>query len=258
MILTDPSARPVIGHRGNRAFAPENTIESFAQAVALGADAIELDVHLSADGIPVVHHDRTLSRTTDVSGEIARMTFAELRRADAGARFSSDGGRTWPYRGAGHRIPSLEEVVEAFPSTPLLVEIKAPLAATQVRKIIEARKAEGRTLVDSYHYEAVRVFEGSDIATGASRRGTGRLMWEVLSGRLISPMRFAALSVPLHHYGMPLPVKRFAKAAAALGRCVHVWTINDPRVASDLWAAGVNGIITDDPATILRERSRIE
>lgn len=257
MILSDPSARPVIGHRGNRAFAPENTIESFAQAVTLGADAIELDVHMSADGIPVVHHDPTLSRTTDGVGEIARMTFAELRRADAGAQFSSDGGRTFPYRGAGHRIPSLEEVVEAFPSTPLLIEIKAPLAATGVRKIIESRKADDRTLVDSYHYDALRVFEGSAIATGASRRGISRLTWEVLSGRVISPMRYAALCVPLSQYGIPLPVKRFAKAASALGRCVHVWTINDPKVASDLWAAGVNGIITDDPATMLRERRKI-
>src|SRR5687767_4355511 len=160
-ILLEPAARPVIGHRGNRAHAPENTIESFAQAIAAGADAIEFDVHVSADGIPVVHHDKTIARTTDVSGEVARMTFAELKRADAGANYTNDGGKTFPYRGAGHRIPSFEEVVDAFPEIPLLIEIKAPLAATGVRRIIEQRKAVDRVVVDSFRAEALRPFHDS-------------------------------------------------------------------------------------------------
>ncbi|HVF40493.1 MAG TPA: glycerophosphodiester phosphodiesterase family protein, partial [Gemmatimonadaceae bacterium] len=121
-ILLDAGAHPVIGHRGARAHAPENTIESFAQAVAAGAEAIEFDIRLSADGVPVVFHDPQVSRTTDGTGEVKRMTFAELRELDAGARYTPDGGKTYPYAGMGHRIPSLEEVIEAFPSTPVLIE----------------------------------------------------------------------------------------------------------------------------------------
>src|SRR5215212_4458754 len=182
-ILIDRSCRPVIGHRGNRAYAPENTIESFAQAVAAGADAIEFDVHVSADGIAVVHHDPTVERTTDGRGSIGRLTFDQLRELDAGANFTLDKGKSFPYRGKGHRIPSLDEVIEAFPSTPLLIELKTPLAATSVRRSIESHKAEERTLVDSYYPEALRLFANSSIAYGADRDDVARLMSEVVLGR---------------------------------------------------------------------------
>jgi glycerophosphoryl diester phosphodiesterase len=256
-ILLDPAARPVIGHRGNRAHAPENTIESFAQAVAVGADAIEFDVHVTADGIPVVHHDPTVSRTTDGSGEIARMTFEQLRRLDAGARFTRDGGRTFPYRGHGHRIPSLDEVIEAFPTTPLLIEIKTPLAATGVKNAIESHKAEERTLVDSFFGEALKVFANSGIALGGSRGDVARLMYEVTFGLAVTPIRYRALCVPLSYRGLPIPVRSFARVAPVFDCRVHVWTINDVSTATRLWNAGVNGIITDDPAPMIRLRETL-
>lgn len=254
-ILLDAEARPVIGHRGNRAYAPENTIESLAQAVATGADAIEFDVRFTADGVPVVHHDPTVNRTTDGRGEIARMTFAQLKELDAGSNFTTDGGKTFPYRGKGHRIPSLDEVIEAFPSTPLMIEIKTPLAATGVRASIEKHKAEARCLVDSLHGEALRIFAGSSIAHGASSAGTARLMKEILLGQRITPPNYRALCVPLSFRGLPIPVRRFAHVAPKFDCRVHVWTINSPDVARDLWSHGVNGIITDDPALMIKVRA---
>jgi Glycerophosphoryl diester phosphodiesterase len=256
-VLLDPEARPVVGHRGNRAHAPENTIESFAQAVALGADAIEFDVRLSADGIPVVHHDPTVVRTTDGAGEISRLNFSELRKLDAGANFSRDGGKTFPYRGAGHRIPGFEEVVEAFPSTPLLIEIKDPLAAGPVREILEGKKAESRALIDGFNDLAIRPFVGSEIAYGASRNDVARLMSQVVLGLPATGMNYRALCVPLSYKGLPLPVRGFAKAGRAKNVRVHVWTINDVDTALSLWAAGVNGIISDDPGSMLIARSRL-
>lgn len=256
-ILLEAGARPVVGHRGNRAHAPENTIESFAQAVSLGADAIEFDVRVTADGIPVVHHDPTVNRTTDGTGEVARMTFAELRKLDAGARYTKDGGTSFPYRGMGHRIPSLDEVLEAFPSTPVLIEIKTPLAATQVRKSLEAHGAEERALVDAMDILAVRAFAGSAIAVGAARNDVARAMVDVLLGRGLTSMNYRALCVPLEYYGLPLPVRRFASVAPAHDCRVHVWTINDPALAKDLWSAGVNGIISDDPAVMLKARAAL-
>ena len=99
--LTDLGARLVIAHRGNAADAPENTIESFAQALALGADALELDVRVTRDAVPVVIHDPTLYRTTGQRDLVADMTAAQLSHADAGATFSKDAGMSLPYRARG-------------------------------------------------------------------------------------------------------------------------------------------------------------
>lgn len=254
-ILLDPARRPVIGHRGNRARAPENTIESFSQAVAAGAEAIEFDVHVSSDGIAVVHHDATVMRTTDGRGEIARLTFAELRKLDAGANFTGDGGKTYPYRGHGHRIPRLDEVIEAFPAIPLLIEIKTPLASLAVRKAIEAHKAEARSLVDSFANHALDIFHGTDIAYGSTPADIARLMKEVLLGMKVRPFAYKAVCTPLNYRGLPIPVKRFARVLPGHDCRLHVWTINSPSVALDLWNAGVNGIITDDPALMLKVRA---
>ena len=90
--LLDLSARPVIAHRGASAYAPENTLAAFELAVTQGADALELDVRLSRDGAPVVLHDHTLDRTTNLAGPVRGRTLAELRQADAGFRFTPDRG----------------------------------------------------------------------------------------------------------------------------------------------------------------------
>lgn len=254
-VLLDPGSRPVIGHRGNRAHAPENTIESFAQAVAAGADAIELDVRVSSDGVPVVIHDPHVRRTTSGSGDIARMTFPEIRALDAGARFTTDGGKTYPYRGKGHRIPSFDEVLEAFPSTPTLIEIKTAAAAQAVRRSIETHHAEGRTVVESMEGAALQAFSDSSIAIGAARADVVRAMSELLLGLPLTPFAFRALCLPLSYYGLPIPVRRFARVAPSQNCVVHVWTVNDSRVATSLWLDGVSGIVSDDPAAMLRARA---
>lgn len=254
-ILLDLSRRPVIGHRGNRAHAPENTLESFAQAVAAGADAIELDVRLSADGVAVVIHDPNVQRTTEGSGDVAGMTFSQLRALDAGARFTTDGGKSFPYRGKGHRIPSFDEVLEAFPETPTLIELKTAEAAAAVRRSIEAHHAEERTVVDSMEAQALQVFADSKIPVGASRSDVIRVMTEVLLHLPLTPFAFRALCVPPSYRGLPVPLRRFARVAPSQNCVVHVWTINDPAVATGLWLDGIHGIISDDPATMLRARA---
>lgn len=257
-ILVDPDARPVVGHRGNRAHAPENTMVSFDQAISAGADAIEFDVRLSADGVPVVHHDPTVGRTTNGTGEVSQMTFAQLRDLDAGTNFTRDNGKTFPYRGQGHKIPSFEEVVDTFSSTALLIEIKDPLAAGPIREVLESRGAGARVLVDAYSDIAVRKFEGSGIAYGASKADVSTLMRRTLLGLSIPETRYRALCVPLSYKGLPLPVRRFAKSGRSRNCRVHVWTINDPAVAVSLWKAGVNGIISDDPALMLKARAGLK
>ena len=232
-------------------------MEAFAQAVALGVDALEFDVHVSADGVPVVHHDRTLDRTTSGSGPLATRTLAELRALDAGARWTADGGRSFPYRERGIGIPTLEEVLARFPDVPILLEIKVAPAAAAVRAAIERHGAHARVVVDSFLGDALAPFRGSRIATGPSRNGVARLLFDTLLGRAPRAVGYAAISVPLAYHGLPLPVTRFAAALAPLGVPVHVWTVNDPSVALRLWRGGVRGMVTDDPAVMLEARRRL-
>ena len=114
----------IVAHRGASAHAPENTIPSFELAVRQGADAIELDVHLSADGQVAVIHDETLERTTTGSGSVASLTMDQIRSLDAGARFG-DGS----FAGQGLRVPTLPEVLDWLPQgVGLVIEIKARTA----------------------------------------------------------------------------------------------------------------------------------
>ena len=253
--LLDPTALPIIGHRGNAARAPENTIESFRQAVDLGVDALELDVHLSGDEHVVVIHDPTLDRTTDQSGRVDRLSLSEIQRADAGARFTRDGGQTRPYRGKGVTVPGLEEVLGRFPATPLLIEIKAEAASRATRDLIERHSAQERCIVASFDEKAMVAFRGSGISQGASRGDTARLFWRALMR--VSPARvdFNVLCMPPSHRGLPLPVGGYASILAPLGVPVHVWTIDDPLAAERLRRRGVRGIISNDPG-VMRELRR--
>ena len=254
--LLDMNARPVVGHRGNAAYAPENTLESFRQAVDLGVDALELDVHLSGDGHVVVIHDSTLDRTTDGSGRVERQTLAEIRKVDAGARFTRDGGTTWPWRGRGVTVPILDEVLGAFPRMPLLIEIKADAASQPTRDLIERHGAVDRCIVASFREVAMGAFRDSGIAQGASRRDTAQLLWRALFRVPVGSVDFDVLCMPPNHRRMPLPVGGYASILAPLGVPVHCWTIDDPSEARHLRDRGVRGIISNDPGQILDRSSR--
>ena len=253
--LLDPNRRPIVGHRGNAAHAPENTIESFRQALAAGAECLELDVHLSADGVAVVIHDPTLDRTTDASGAVAGLTAAQIRAADSGARFTRD-GRTFPYRGTGLRVPTLEEVLAEFPDVPLLIEIKTSRASAEVRRLIERHGAESRCVVESFDARALDAFrsEGSRIAIGASSSDVKRLLHRVLTRQPARSLPYSVMCVPRWLHGVRIPVASLVRLTRPAGCLVHVWTINDPAVAKGLWAVGVRGIVSDDPGLMRRVR----
>ena len=252
--LVDPSQRPVIAHRGASAQAPENTMPAFEQAADLAADALELDVHLSADGVPVVIHDPTLDRTTDRRGPVAACTLAELREADAGATFSPDGGGSFPWRGREVRMPTLIEVLERLPELPLLIELKSAAVQHAVRRLLKQQDAAARCLVASADHAAVAVFREPPFLACASRRDIVRLLLRAHLAVPTGPIGYRALSVPDRHRGFPVPTTRFIAAARRLGLPVHVWTVNDPVVAQALWRRGAAGIVTNDPAKLRQVR----
>ncbi len=256
LVLLDPAAHPVIGHRGARARAPENTLPSFALAANAGVDAIELDLHLSRDGVPVVMHDPTLDRTTDARGPIGERTAGELARVDAGWAYTADGGRSFPFRGQGIGVPTLDEVIGAHPTLPMILEIKALEAALVVLRLIERAGAAGRVLIGSFIDEALVPFASAGIPVSAPPRALARLYLPALVGVHPSFFPFDAMCIPRYHRGLPLPIRGFARVMHRLGHPTHIWTVNDARLARSLWQRGVQGIISDDPATILAERRR--
>lgn len=256
--LLDPGLRPIVAHRGASARAPENTLPSFALGLAEGADAIELDVHVSADGVPIVLHDPTLDRTTDSTGEVARLPLERIRAADAGARFTPDGGRTFPFRGRGIRVPTLEEVLDAFPSAPILIELKTPAACDAVRRVLRARGAAERCLLMSFDEAAVMSFREPPWLTGATGGETLALIRSALLRRPCGTPGYRAFSVPERHRGLPLPLRTLAAAARALGYPVHVWTVDSPARARRLWRKGVAGIITNRPRELVEAREARE
>jgi glycerophosphoryl diester phosphodiesterase len=252
--LLDLDARPVIAHRGASAEAPENTLAAFEAAVQRGADAFELDVRLTADGAPVVIHDDTLDRTTDRTGLVRSHTLAELRSVDAGAKFTTDRGQTHPYRGGDVRIPTLGEVLWAFPRMPVLLEIKEPEAQEAVRKVLLQEDAAERCVVASEDRAALRAFEAAPFARGASGGEISALYWAALLGRRMPAAGYRLLSVPERYRGLTVPTRRFVAAAGALGCPVHVWTIDEPATARRLGTRGVAGIVTNAPQSMVEAR----
>jgi glycerophosphoryl diester phosphodiesterase len=249
--LLDPAAKLVIAHRGNSAFWPENTLASFESGIALGAAALEFDVHVSRDGHAVVIHDATLERTTNGTGRVNACALAALQRLDAGFRFTRDGGATFPHRGRGITIPTLDQALAAFPAVPIILEIKTRDASAEVKRVLTNAGAIGRALVASFDDLAIAPFRSTGFAHSASRRELVKLYARALLPGGPSRLPYMALAIPPSFKGIPIPVQRFARVARHAGLTTHVWTIDDPARARKYLAGAVNGIITNDPKVIL-------
>lgn len=245
----------VIAHRGNRAHAPENTLEAMQQAVRLGVDALECDVRVTEDGQLVVLHDPTVDRTTNARGPITRLTLREARLLDAGHRFTPDGGRSFPYRERGLILPTLDEVLEAFPSLPTIIELKTAETAELVARTIDRHRARDRVILGSFLDAAMAPLRGRGYALGASVVDTRGVLLAALLRRPTGPLAFQAFCIPPSYYGIPVPVIALARLGRAGGAATHVWTVNDPARAVRYWQRGVRGIITDDPGPILAARA---
>ena len=243
----------VIGHRGGAGAAPENTLESIRHGVEAGADAIEFDIHGTADGHLVLFHDDTLERTTDGAGVVEEMTLEELRRLDAGHGFTPDFGRTHPYRGRGIRIPTLDEAVEACGELPIICEIKTAKAGRLLAEWLPGHPARERMIVGGFDLEQVRPAAAVARWRCASRRDLTPM---VLLGKLGIPAKLpadvAAAMVPVRKGAIRVVTPGFVRRCHATGAGVHVWTVNRPDEMRALLALGVDGLISDYPAIARR------
>jgi glycerophosphoryl diester phosphodiesterase len=229
------SVRPLVfAHRGGSALAPENTMDAFANGMALGADGLELDVHLSRDGVVVVHHDRSLDRTTALRGPIAGRTAGELRAV---------------------RVPALADVFREHPNCRVIVEMKVNDAAfaAAVVDVIRSAGAIERVCLGSFGYRVLRAVRqiAPEMATSAARE---EVRWALYRSRIGWPVRrvgYTGYQVPECAGTTRVVSSRFVRHAHAAGLGVQVWTVDTVEDATRLLAWGVDALITDRPDVIV-------
>jgi glycerophosphoryl diester phosphodiesterase len=250
----------VLAHRGASAYAPDHTIEALQLAVDQGADAIEIDVHVSRDGVPLLHHGGDLSENTDAEGPLSEYTASELLQLDAGYRYTPDGGATFPHRGKGHRIVTLAEALEAFPNTRFNLDIKERRAAQATRRVIDELGAAPRVLLASFYSwqrgPALRDYPGPRSITQDQMLVFMLLHWTRLDW--LWPLRIDALQIPETHWGIRVLTTRLIQRAHDLGLRVHVWTVDDDADMKRLLGWGVDGIITKKPDVAVATRTRLQ
>lgn len=229
----------VLGHRGASHDAPQNTLAAFRKAAAIGADGVELDVHLSRDGVPVVIHDARVDATTDGSGYVSAQSLAELKTLDAGYSFDP--------RYAGERIPTLEDVLREVGET-LLVNIELKVGrldglVSAVVNVVQRVKMQSRVWFSSFR--PYLLYQARDLAP------------DIPCGLLYAPPTVGALLLaPITPYEARHPYhamirERAVRQAHRRGLRVFAWTVDDVDAARKLAGWGVDGIITNDPAKIL-------
>jgi glycerophosphoryl diester phosphodiesterase len=230
-----------IGHRGAAGHLPENTMPSFEKALALGADGLEFDVALSRDGIPVVIHDDTLDRTTDLCGPVEGATFDELQRADAGS-----------WRGVRAHLPSLDQVLASYSHRTLLnLEIKHSVRRAEIVdaciEAVRGRGAAAAVMFSSFDHDALRVLRA--------------VMPEARIGVLVdsSGIEHAlACAAEIGAENVHPPVSLVSEAVVArchgAGRNVWAWTANSASVIERMLAYGVDALFSDFPERVVEAR----
>ncbi|HVO30521.1 MAG TPA: glycerophosphodiester phosphodiesterase family protein [bacterium] len=228
----------VLGHRGDSAHAPENTLAAFEAAFRAGADGIELDTMLSADGVPVVIHDAWLQRTTGVPGSVFLSTVADLKKLDAGAWFSD--------KFRGERIPTLAEALDLGRNRGIVnVEIKSPKQVPFARttdavlRVIDTWAHPEQIVVSSFDPRIVaRVHRRAPwLKTGFLRSYTQRGPWRSIA--------WLAGADWMH---VDAPLAEVASRSRTPERVV-VWTVDHPTEIARLAAEGVRAIVTNVPGT---------
>jgi glycerophosphoryl diester phosphodiesterase len=259
--VDDLSYPLVIAHQGGDDLWPGNTFYAMEQAAALGVDVLEMDLHITKDGVLVLIHDETIDDTTDGAGEVEAMNLEEIKQLDAGYDWSPDQGLSFPFRGQGITIPTLEEIFLGFPDLRMTIELKKTnrSMAEPFCNLIRQYGMQDQIVVASFHDERMKEFRQicPEVATSSARQETTVfvLLSKVFLGRLYSP-KFQSLQVPRESSGITVMTPVFVRAAHERGLTVEPWTINDPDEMRKYIEWGVDGIITDRPDILLEVLGR--
>ncbi len=242
-----------IAHRGASREAPENTLLAFELAFQkYHCDYVEMDVRLTRDGVPVIFHDPTLERVTNVQGQVCYFSKNEIQRLDAGFGFDPSGKKEFPYRGKGIRIPTLEEVLTRFSNQKFFIEMKdrGASAAQKVLGVIRLLGAKTHWVIGSFHGPTMRAFRtlaGSSVETFLAEDEvlTAYVRFRLGSKKITLPGRFASL--PRGKYRVALDDPRWIQFLHHQGAKVYYWTVNEQREMDELLGRGADGIVTDYP-----------
>jgi len=250
-------SRPLVfAHRGGCALGPENTLAAFDLGLAAGADGLELDVHLSADGIAVVHHDAMLDRTTSASGPLASRTAAELARIDAGCRFAHGG--SYPFRHQGVGIPTLGEVLRRYPDTRIIVEMKvdSPEMGEAVARDVRRAGAAERVCAAGYGARSAAAARVAlpEMASSACHAEVRLAVYRAWARWPIRTARYGGYQVPERNGVTRIVSPRFVRYAHEAALKVQVWTVDDERDMHRLLEWGVDGLISNRPDVAARVR----
>jgi glycerophosphoryl diester phosphodiesterase len=241
---------------------------AFRNARDVGADGLELDVHLSQDGVLVVSHDATVDRTTNGSGEIRNLTFQEISALDAGSKWTHD-GKVFPFRDSGYTIPRLSDVLDEFPDMVISLDMKdhSRRAVDAVVEMVQRFERIERTVVGSFRASAVRRYRRQvpGAVTAFSRPETLRLLFATrtlgpgrdqrsnaaANGERAAPRPGGPthLMVPPIFKGLPVITRESVERAHRAGAVVGAWTINTAAQMRAMIELGVDAIITDRPDT---------
>ncbi len=256
-ILTQEMSRPlVIAHRGGAGISPENTIFAFKRAMDLGVDVLEIDIRATLDGEIIVIHDSKVDRTTNGQGLVSEMSFEEIRKLDAGFRWTKDGGKTFPFRGQNIQIPTLREVFEAFPDVKINIDPKydTPSPVAPLCNLIKEFNRADKVIVGSFRHEVLEDFRQNcpGVATSASPSEAAFFLakFQIGLSESYSP-EMQALQVPKRIGSLQMVTKEYIKAAKERNLDVHVWTINEIEDMKHLIEIKVDGIMTDYPDRLL-------
>ena len=253
----------VVAHRGGSGLWPENTLLAFRESTALGVDVLEMDVHSTRDDVLVVLHDDTVDRTTNGEGAIRDLTVAEAQGLDAGYQWTAIDGASYPYRGEGARVPTLEEVFQAFPEQRLNIEIKQsdPPITKPLCRLIREHDMEDWVLIASFDPSTMADFrdECPEVATSATASEIRLFltMHTVLLGNLYRGAA-EAFEVPPRLRDMVIVTPDFLEQSNHHNIRVLVWTVNEEDEMKRLLDLGVDGILTDYPDRLVRLMSLLD
>jgi glycerophosphoryl diester phosphodiesterase len=255
--LSNNSSLLVMAHRGGEGVWPSNTLYAFERALAMGAEVLEMDIQRTADGALVIRHDPTVDSTTNGRGAIASFSLADLKKLDAGYTWTGDGGQTFPYRRLGITIPTLEEVLQAFPQARLNIDIKPtrPDIVDQFCQMLRAYNRLEQVVVGSFHTHQIRRFRALCPQTPTAADPGETRVFYLLS--LLGLSRFyrppaAAFQIPEYAGWLHIVTPHFIRSAHAQGLQVHVWTVNEVEDMRRLREWGVDGLFTDYPERLIQ------
>ncbi len=243
----------LIAHRGGAGLAPENTLQAFRSAATdWAADMIELDVRATADGQCVVIHDETLERTTNGRGRVADLPLAALRDLNAGYHFTRD-NKTFPFRGCGVGVPTIEETLEALPDMAFTIEVKTGAAQRPLFAAIERFAAADRVVAAGMYDRDRTLFATFPGAISASVEQLTRYyrMFLMRLGRLWT-VDADVVQMPEFSGQRRVLTQRLVRLLHQQGIPVHVWTVNVESDMQRLLDWGVDGLVTDRPDTLAR------